>query len=289
MNKLKKPIAYLTAIILSFTLILPVFAEDSSVIPGIAVRDDACQVWINMSFTEISEEITPELFGISDIEITEIVKVKGHNDQGISVLTGYAVTIEVDSPDRLTKVMAEIRKLDFVDDVKRIYLPSSGEIEIDISNVKEENQIKSLWGDANFDNAVTAADARTVLRIAAQLENNSNEMLDINNDGKITASDARAILRASAQIAPLEVSYKISTDTEYLIGPIETFPEFGKWKTAAISENMTIQEDYGTDNSAPGNATAYYLLFSAEKPGEYALTLKNDRQSTEIIINLIAK
>ena len=144
MNKLKKPIAYLTAIILSFTLILPVFAEDSSVIPGIAVRDDACQVWINMSFTEISEEITPELFGISDIEITEIVKVKGHNDQGISVLTGYAVTIEVDSPDRLTEVMAEIRKLDFVDDVKRIYLPSSGEIEIDISNVKEENQIKFL-------------------------------------------------------------------------------------------------------------------------------------------------
>lgn len=288
MKKSRKTIALLIVIILSFILILPVSAEDSSVIPGVAVRDDACQAWINMSFTEISEEITPELFGISGIEITEIVKVKGYNDQGILTLKGYAVTIEVDSPDKLTEIMTEIRKLNFVDDVKRIYLPSSGEIDIDISNVKEENQIKSLWGDTNLDNVISAADARTVLRIAAQLENNNNSMLDINDDGKITASDARAILRTSAQIAPLEVSYQISTDTEYLIGPIETFAEFGNWKIGTVTENLNTTEDYGTDTSSPGNATAYYLLFSAKNKGEYTLTLKNNRQNAEIIINLIA-
>ena len=60
-------------------------------------------------------------------------------------------------------------------------------------------------GDANGDGKITAADARIVLRISAQLEKVDKytqpfEVFDVNGDGKITASDARKVLRISAKL-----------------------------------------------------------------------------------------
>ena len=62
-----------------------------------------------------------------------------------------------------------------------------------------------LKGDANGDGKITAADARIVLRISAQLEKVDKytqpfEVFDVNGDGKITASDARKVLRISAKL-----------------------------------------------------------------------------------------
>lgn len=56
-------------------------------------------------------------------------------------------------------------------------------------------------GDVNFDGSVTAADARLVLRNAANLTLLTAPQLaaaDMNSDGKITASDARKVLRIAA-------------------------------------------------------------------------------------------
>lgn len=56
-------------------------------------------------------------------------------------------------------------------------------------------------GDMDSNGEITAADARTALRIAASLEPATDEMravADINNDGQVTAADARTILRISA-------------------------------------------------------------------------------------------
>lgn len=56
-------------------------------------------------------------------------------------------------------------------------------------------------GDVNFDGQVTAADARLVLRNAANLTLLTAAQLaaaDMNGDGKITASDARTVLRKAA-------------------------------------------------------------------------------------------
>lgn len=58
-------------------------------------------------------------------------------------------------------------------------------------------------GDINKDGKITAADARTVLRISAKLEEILDENIpvaDYNGDEKITAADARAILRKSAKL-----------------------------------------------------------------------------------------
>lgn len=55
-------------------------------------------------------------------------------------------------------------------------------------------------GDVNNDGEITAADARTVLRASAGLEDLTGQAAlnaDVNNDGRITAADAREVLRES--------------------------------------------------------------------------------------------
>ncbi len=69
-------------------------------------------------------------------------------------------------------------------------------------NVSED--LFFMLGDADNNRYISAADARTVLRIAAKLENVTDELMfkrcDVNKDGKITAQDARSILRVSAKL-----------------------------------------------------------------------------------------
>lgn len=61
-----------------------------------------------------------------------------------------------------------------------------------------------MYGDADNNRYISAADARYVLRVAAKLETITDELTfkrcDVNKDGKITAADARLILRASAKL-----------------------------------------------------------------------------------------
>ncbi len=61
-----------------------------------------------------------------------------------------------------------------------------------------------MLGDADNNRYISASDARKVLRIAAQLEKVSDELMfkrcDVDFDGKITAKDARSILRVSAHL-----------------------------------------------------------------------------------------
>lgn len=66
---------------------------------------------------------------------------------------------------------------------------------------------ESKFGDVNNDGKRSAADARLLLRVSAQLENNSVYILtygDYNKDGQITAADARTALRVSAQLENIE-------------------------------------------------------------------------------------
>ena len=61
-------------------------------------------------------------------------------------------------------------------------------------------------GDVDGDGRVTAADARLILRAAAQLVTLTMEQAanaDVDKDGKITAADARIVLRVSAELETL--------------------------------------------------------------------------------------
>lgn len=74
-----------------------------------------------------------------------------------------------------------------------------------------------LLGDVDMNGTVTASDARTVLRVSAQLEEadeNIFPVADADKDGRITSSDARKILRIASKLDKNE-NTEIS-DTVYL-------------------------------------------------------------------------
>lgn len=65
----------------------------------------------------------------------------------------------------------------------------------------DNEPVSTVKGDVDLDGIVTAADARTILRVSAGLEALAGQALlnaDIDGDGKITAADARLALRLSA-------------------------------------------------------------------------------------------
>lgn len=68
-----------------------------------------------------------------------------------------------------------------------------------------EPTVSTIPGDADLDGKVTAADARLILRTAAQLDSLTGQAAknaDVNGDGKITAEDARLALRKAAGLDP---------------------------------------------------------------------------------------
>lgn len=80
----------------------------------------------------------------------------------------------------------------------------------DISGIVT-NYYVSVTGDIDSDGKVTAADARLVLRCAADLAKLDGAYFvaaDVNQDGKVTASDARKTLRVAANIEYFESTYK---------------------------------------------------------------------------------
>ena len=70
--------------------------------------------------------------------------------------------------------------------------------------VLTEEEMNSLaLGDMNGDGRIGANDARSVLRVSADLDtlpSSAIKRADVNSDGRITASDARKILRYSAEL-----------------------------------------------------------------------------------------
>lgn len=71
---------------------------------------------------------------------------------------------------------------------------------------KSESRTILLMGDADFNGAVTSADARIALRVSVSLEKSTAKLIkvaDIDKNGSITASDARLILRAAVGLEQL--------------------------------------------------------------------------------------
>lgn len=86
---------------------------------------------------------------------------------------------------------------------------------------------ESLIGDVNDDGKVSAADARTALRISAQLDIPTQEQLiaaDVNGDGRITAADARLILRVSAKLESFTDKTNPQTTESEKTEPAKTEP-----------------------------------------------------------------
>ncbi|MCH5197850.1 MAG: serine hydrolase [Oscillospiraceae bacterium] len=72
-----------------------------------------------------------------------------------------------------------------------------------------ERSVYTRYGDADADGAVTAGDARVILRIAVGLDKSPDDPVflyacDVDYDGKLTAADARIVLRASVELEQID-------------------------------------------------------------------------------------
>ena len=86
-----------------------------------------------------------------------------------------------------------------------------------------------VLGDENGDGRVTAADARTALRISARLQGTTMigfRACDINGDDRLTAAEARTILRVSAKLQTFDGTPIVPDEPESeLTTEVETIPE----------------------------------------------------------------
>ena len=118
-----------------------------------------------------------------------------------------------------------------------------------------------LRGDINMDGEITASDARSILRVGAdldQIDDTGKIIADVNEDGEITASDARMVLRVSAgledslgtidtaDIEKTEISGGISMTIDKFM---KKFGELSKIDTG--SAVMMYANDYVTVVSDP--------------------------------------
>ena len=129
-----------------------------------------------------------------NMEVREVIApscvVKGHTRYECS---DCGLTNDADYVDATGHTAGEWEKIS--DTLERRYCTVCKE-------VVEENRIP-LPGDANGDGVITAADARMVLRMAAEIDEIPEglmPLIDMNKDNEITASDARTILRISAEL-----------------------------------------------------------------------------------------
>lgn len=79
--------------------------------------------------------------------------------------------------------------------------------EISGEEFSETTELTVRAGDVDFNGKVTASDARTILRVAAQLEiisDTAKSAADYDSDGSITALDARYTMREAAGLDPFK-------------------------------------------------------------------------------------
>lgn len=100
-----------------------------------------------------------------------------------------------------------------------------------------------LKGDVDMNGRITAADARTVLRAAARLDEITDTqkiIADVTGDSKVTASDARIILRRAANIEKDLGTVEIEDATEDTGTTETTKPDVTETTLPDVTETTTV-------------------------------------------------
>ncbi len=154
-----------------------VMSRETKVVPAVGhVEDIILGLPASCTTSGLEDGVKCSVCGVILMEQTEIAAT-GHSFGEWTVVKEATIVVE-GSEERICSVCGE-RELQSVE------------------------KLEYVLGDANNDGKITAADARFALRVAANLEKSTDELLvlaDIDGNGKITASDARTILRKSANL-----------------------------------------------------------------------------------------
>lgn len=175
--------------------------------------------------------------------------------------------------DSLTAVYPEI--VVYKDSAAEKYLTEAG---IDFSYA-------ALPGDVVFDSAITAADARYALRIAAKLESPVEDsdimtVADITGDGRVAADDARLILRIAAKLDKYSVDeLLIMPGTDY-----EVLVTAGKALSLARAYGCAYSKfgyQYISDVDMNTNSKTYFSIFKNELTSENKAQVVTFNQDSE--------
>lgn len=216
----KKIIALLMSAVLCFSLMIPVFAEEGAEEGGlnlnidindILASDIMQQIMQNENVVDLTGIILDLVVKLNADSLKEMGKEEAEKfiQSTVDTIAGSIMMI-VGNKDLIftydpLKVMGNLFDLD-TEALKPTTPPEEGG-----EDDGESDELVFELGDVDGDGRLTAADARRILRRAANLvvfTMDEEKRADVDFDGKITAKDARKVLRVVANLdtfdAPVE-------------------------------------------------------------------------------------
>ncbi len=216
----KKIIALLMSAVLCFSLMMPVFAEDTAEggsgfnldldINDILSSDIMQEIMQNEHVIDLTGIILDLVVKLNADSLKEMGKEEAEKfiQSTVDTIAGSIMMIVGNKDLIITydplKVIGNLFDLD-TEALTSTTKPSDEE------ETTNPDELVFGIGDVDGDGRLTAADARRILRRAAKLIVLTNEeevRADVDKDGKITAADARKVLRVAAKLetfdAPVE-------------------------------------------------------------------------------------
>ncbi len=205
----KKIIAILMSLILAFSLLVTVHAEE----------EEAGGFELNFSDIMSSDIMQQIMMNEDVIDITNILieLVAKYNPDSLKQMGEEEAKKFVQS--LIDTVAGTINQMFGTLEFAIVYDPlkvMGNLFDLDTENLTTKNpedttkhpdELELPLGDADGDGKISAADARLVLRRAARIITFTAEQdirADVDKDGKVTANDARILLRVSAGLETLE-------------------------------------------------------------------------------------
>lgn len=147
----------------------------------------------------------------------------------------------------------------------------------------------AYFGDINNDGAITAADARTILRAAARidvLDAEQKRLADANGDGHVNASDARTALRMSAKLDPLREVPAVEASKEEILAKYTEVMNGLKTGVASYDkkEYQRIADDY--DFGTVGNLILPIVRNIMTSEEEAQIQNLTDREQLPVVNNI---
>ncbi len=199
----KKIFAIILSVVLCMACCIPAIAADDEGfdIESILASDIAQQIMGMEGMSDITNVIIDAVldFGSIDFEamgkekatafIQNLIELVGDELENAKTNMDAFGTNPIDIVDRLFE-------LEINETIENSKDPENSEDDLDIT-----------LGDVDADGVIDAADARHILRKAADLVEFTEEQFyraDVNKDGAVTAEDARIVLRIAAQLDSIE-------------------------------------------------------------------------------------
>ena len=157
-------------------------------------RNGTFEKWIQYNYgDDVQVPSSVKLMSSSEL-VLFLMSNKFEPEKTTVTTTGY---IFEDSEEETTTAVKE----EFSEDYEETF--SYEDVSEDVPGSKNENELNLRKGDVNFDDFITAGDARLALRASAKLitlDPRQYYVADVSEDGTVTAKDARTILRYSAKL-----------------------------------------------------------------------------------------